>query len=215
MPASHPISVLLVEDEKDVRNGLSYILGNTEGFRCVGAHRSFEEAISNTTSAPDVLLSDIGLPGMSGIDGVKYFKEHFPTTAIIMLTVYNDDEKIFRSLCAGASGYILKKAPPARIIEAIREVHEGGAPMSPEIALRVVAAFRDLPPPKKSDAGLTRREEEILDELVRGNSYKSTADHLNISIHTVRFHIRSIYEKLQVHSKSEAVVRALKDRLLP
>jgi DNA-binding NarL/FixJ family response regulator len=131
-----------------------------------------------------------------------------------MLTVYRDDEKIFRSICNGASGYILKKESPARILEAIREVHAGGAPMSSEIASRVLEAFRRLSPQHSTDAGLTSREEEILDELVKGNSYKSTADHLNISVHTVRFHIRSIYEKLHVHSKSEAVAKALKERLV-
>jgi DNA-binding NarL/FixJ family response regulator len=131
-----------------------------------------------------------------------------------MLTVYSDDEKIFQSICAGASGYILKKAPPARILEAIRDVVEGGASMSAEIALRVMSAFRTIVPRSRTESGLTKREEEILDELVKGNSYKSVADHLFISIHTVRFHIRSIYEKLQVHSKSEAVAKALKENLL-
>jgi DNA-binding NarL/FixJ family response regulator len=131
-----------------------------------------------------------------------------------MLTVYRDDDKIFQSLYGGASGYILKKDPPSRILEAIREVRDGGAPMSAEIAMRVLNAFRSLAPQRSEDSGLTHREEEILHELVKGNSYKSTADHLNISIHTVRFHIRSIYEKLHVHSKSEAVAKALKERLI-
>ncbi|TLY29867.1 MAG: response regulator transcription factor [Ignavibacteria bacterium] len=210
-----PISVIIIEDEKEVRLGLSYIIENTDGFTCLDSFKSYEEALQSVTKPPDVLLSDIGLPGMSGIEGAKLFKRQFPSTLIIMLTVYSDDEKIFQSICAGASGYILKKAEPARIVEAIREVCEGGAPMSSEIALRVVNAFRTLAPKKHGDSGLTHREEEILDELVKGNSYKSTADHLNISIHTVRFHIRSIYEKLQVHSKSEAVAKALKQNLLP
>jgi DNA-binding NarL/FixJ family response regulator len=147
------------------------------------------------------------------VEGVRLFKERFPTTAIIMLTVYSDDDKIFRSICNGASGYVLKKESPARILEAIRDVYDGGSPMSSEIASRVLAAFRALLPKRSSEHLLSPREEEILQELVRGNSYKSTADHLFISIHTVRFHIRSIYEKLQVHSKSEAVAKALRDGL--
>jgi DNA-binding NarL/FixJ family response regulator len=152
---------------------------------------------------------------MSGIDGVRLFREKFPSSAVIMLTVYSDDDKIFQSICNGASGYVLKKEPPAKILDSIREVHAGGAPMSSEIAMRVLTAFRTLSPPKTEVSTLlTRREEEILQELVKGNSYKSTADHLFISIHTVRFHIRSIYEKLHVHSKSEAVAKALKDRLV-
>ncbi|MBI4549055.1 MAG: response regulator transcription factor [Ignavibacteriae bacterium] len=190
------------------------MLESTEGFRCDAAFKSYEDAFDSVTKAPDVLLSDIGLPGMSGIEGARMFKEKFPTTAIIMLTVYDDDEKIFESICAGASGYILKKAPPARILEAIKDVYNGGAWMSAEIALRVMNAFRFIEPRKKGESGLTKREEEILTELVKGNSYKSIADHLYISIHTVRFHIRSIYEKLQVHSKSEAVAKALKEKLL-
>lgn len=214
MTSNPVISVAIIEDEREVRQGLSYILDHTDGFKCVDEFRSYEEALVSLSSPPDVLLSDIGLPGMSGVEGVKKFKEKFPNTSIIMLTVYRDDERIFRSICNGATGYILKKESPARILEAIREVHAGGAPMSGEIASRVLDAFRALSPRQSPDAGLTNREGEILDELVKGNSYKSTADHLNISIHTVRFHIRSIYEKLHVHSKSEAVVRALKDRLV-
>ncbi|HEX9657354.1 MAG TPA: response regulator transcription factor [Bacteroidota bacterium] len=211
----YPITVAIIEDEKEVRKGFSFILENTDGFKCIGDFKSYEDALPSLTSAPDVLLSDIGLPGMSGIDGVRLFREKFPSSAVIMLTVYSDDDKIFQSICNGASGYVLKKEPPAKILDSIREVHAGGAPMSSEIAMRVLTAFRTLSPPKTEVSTLlTRREEEILQELVKGNSYKSTADHLFISIHTVRFHIRSIYEKLHVHSKSEAVAKALKDRLV-
>jgi len=211
----YPITVAIIEDEKEVRKGFSFILENTDGFKCIGDFKSYEDALPSLTSAPDVLLSDIGLPGMSGIDGVRLFREKFPSSAVIMLTVYSDDDKIFQSICNGASGYVLKKEPPAKILDSIREVHSGGAPMSSEIAMRVLTAFRTLSPPKTEVSTLlTRREEEILQELVKGNSYKSTADHLFISVHTVRFHIRSIYEKLHVHSKSEAVAKALKDRLV-
>jgi len=214
MNANAVIAVVVIEDEKEVRQGLSYILDHTDGFRCVGAFHSYEEALEEITTPPDVLLSDIGLPGMSGTEGVKLFKAKYAATPVIMLTVYRDDDKIFRSICNGASGYILKKDPPSRILEAIKEVHGGGAPMSSEIALKVLTAFRALAPHHTDPSGLTKREEEILAELVKGNSYKSTADHLFISVHTVRFHIRSIYEKLHVHSKSEAVAKALKGRLV-
>ncbi len=214
MTSIPPILVAIIEDEKEVRLGFSYILDSTDGFRCAGNFKSYEEALRTLSSAPDVLLSDIGLPGMSGVEGVKLFKERFPKTSVIMLTVYRDDDKIFRSICNGASGYILKKESPARILEAVREVYAGGAPMSAEIASRVMDAFRRLSPRHSTDVGLTSREEQILNELVNGNSYKSTADHLNISVHTVRFHIRSIYEKMHVHSKSEAVAKALKERLV-
>ncbi|HXX62674.1 MAG TPA: response regulator transcription factor [Bacteroidota bacterium] len=208
------IRVALIEDEEEVRQGLSYILNQTEGFSCVGAFVSYEEALAQLKSPPDVLLSDIGLPGIKGDEGAAHFKQRFPSTAIVMLTIYRDDERIFRSLLSGASGYILKKEPPGKILDAIRDVHAGGATMSADIAVKVFNAFRALAPRTGGGAPLTDREEQILQELVKGNSYKTTADHLFISIHTVRFHIRSIYEKLHVHSKSEAVAKALKNRLL-
>ena len=214
MNAPKDIRVALIEDEQEVRQGLSYILNHTEGFRCVGEFASYEKALAGLTTPPDVLLSDIGLPGMKGDEGAALFKQKFPSTAIVMLTVHRDDERIFRSILAGASGYILKKEPPGKILEAIREVHAGGATMSAETAIKVLEAFRRLTPRRGDHEPLTAREEEILQELVKGNSYKSTADHLFISVHTVRFHIRSIYEKLHVHSKSQAVAKALKDRLL-
>jgi DNA-binding NarL/FixJ family response regulator len=214
MGSQRVIRVAIIEDEKEVRQGLSYILNHTEGFRCSADFGSYEDALAKLTVPPDVLLSDIGLPGIQGDEGARILKERFPSTAIVMLTVYRDDERIFRSICAGASGYILKKEPPARILEAIREVHAGGASMSPETALRVLSAFRELRPARGGIGLLSKREEEVLQELVRGNSYKSIADHLFLSIHTVRFHIRSIYEKLHVHSKSQAVSKALRDHLL-
>jgi DNA-binding NarL/FixJ family response regulator len=213
MNQQSPISVALIEDQKEVRQGLSYILRHTEGFRCTGEFRSYEEALAQIQVAPEVLLSDIGLPGMQGDEGVRIFKDKFPSTAVIMLTVYRDDERIFRSLCAGASGYILKKDSPSKILDAIREVQAGGAPMSSEIASRVLSAFRKLAPKEHGPSGLTRREEEVLQEITQGHSYKTIADHLFLSVHTVRFHIRSIYEKLHVHSKSEAVAKALKGRM--
>ncbi|MGA9118864.1 MAG: response regulator transcription factor [Bacteroidota bacterium] len=214
MNPAHVISVALIEDEKEVRQGLSFILNHTEGFRCIADFKSYEDALATLTSAPDVLLSDIGLPGMQGDEGARRFKERFPSAAIVMLTVHGDDDRIFRSICAGATGYILKKEPPARILDAIREVYSGGASMSSETAMRVLSAFRALVPRKSENGILTKREEDVLEELVKGNSYKSIADHLFLSVHTVRFHIRSIYEKLHVHSKSEAVAKILREKML-
>jgi len=214
MAKEKSINVALIEDEKDVRQGLSYILNHTDGYACVGDFGSYDEAFASLTEAPDVLLSDIGLPGMSGVDGAREFKDRFPTTAIVMLTVYRDDDRIFRSIWAGATGYILKKEPPGKILDAIREVHSGGASMSAETARQVLEAFRRLIPETKRPSILTKREEEILQEITQGNSYKTIADHLFLSVHTVRFHIRSIYEKLHVHSKSEAVAKALKGKML-
>ncbi len=214
MSQSEVIRVAIIEDEREVRQGLSFILNHTDGFRCVAECRSYEEALTAITIPPDVLLSDIGLPGMPGDEGARLFKEKFPTTAIVMLTVHRDDSRVFRSICAGATGYILKKEPPSRILEAIREVHSGGASMSSETALKVLEAFRSLIPTRGNSAMLTRREEDVLQELVKGNSYKTIADHLFISVHTVRFHLRSIYEKLHVHSKSEAVSKTLREGLV-
>ena len=214
MSQTEVIRVAIIEDEKEVRQGLAFILNHTDGFRCVAEFRSYDEALTTMTVPPDVLLSDIGLPGIPGDEGARLFKEKFPSAAIVMLTVHGDDSRIFRSICAGATGYILKKEPPSRILDAIREVHSGGASMSPETGLKVLNAFRSLAPIRGNSGMLTRREEDVLQELVKGNSYKTIADHLFISPHTVRFHLRSIYEKLHVHSKTEAVSKTLREGLL-
>jgi DNA-binding NarL/FixJ family response regulator len=163
---------------------------------------------------PHLLLSDIGLPGMSGIEGVAILKERYPDLLILMLTVYDDDERIFDAMCAGASGYLLKKTPPARLLDSLREVASGGAPMSPEVAKRVVALFREIRPPERADYELTPHETRLLKLLVQGHNYKTAATELGVTVHTVSFHLRSIYEKLQVHSKSEAVAKALQNRLV-
>jgi DNA-binding NarL/FixJ family response regulator len=209
------IKVAIIEDLRDIREGLATMINFTEGFECVGKYNSMEEAIASIRHrTPDIVLSDIGLPGMNGIDGVKILKETYPEMTILMLSVYTDNERIFDALCAGACGYLLKKTPPARIIESLKEAVGGGSPMSPEIARKVVALFRDFRPPERVDYDLTPHEERILKLLVEGHSKKTAAAALNVSFHTVSFHLRSIYEKLQVHSKSEAVAKALQQRLL-
>ncbi|HEX8367611.1 MAG TPA: response regulator transcription factor [Pyrinomonadaceae bacterium] len=209
------IKTAVVEDMRDIREGLATLINFTEGFRCTGSYRSMEEAIARLKhELPDVLLSDIGLPGMNGIEGIRILKRQFPDLTILMLTVYDDDERIFDALCAGASGYLLKRTSPAKIIENIREVAGGGAPMSPEVAARVIRLFREVRPPERADYELTPHEMRLLKLLVEGYNYTTAAEKLGVSFNTVKFHMRHIYEKLQVHSKSEAVAKALRDRLV-
>jgi DNA-binding NarL/FixJ family response regulator len=209
------IKTAVVEDIRDIREGLATLINFTEGFRCTGSYRSMEEAIARIKhNLPDVLLSDIGLPGISGIEGIRILKQQFPDLTILMLTVYDDDERIFDALCAGASGYLLKRTSPAKIMENIREVVSGGAPMSPEVAARVIRLFRDVRPPERADYELTPHEIRLLKLLVEGYNYTTAAAKLGVSFNTVKFHMRHIYEKLQVHSKSEAVAKALRDRLV-
>lgn len=209
------IRVAIIEDRRPIRDGLAMLIDGTEGFTCAGGYRSMEEALVKIGAVqPDVALVDIGLPGMSGIEGLRVLKEKYPGMALLMLTVYEDDERIFDAMCAGASGYLLKKTPPARLLESLREVADGGAPMSPEVAKRVIALFRAIRPPERADYQLTPHEIRVLKLFVEGHNYKTAAAELGVSVHTVSFHLRSIYDKLQVHSKSEAVAKAIRDRLV-
>ena len=209
------IKTAIVEDIRDIREGLATLINFTDGFTCTGAFRSMEEAIPRIKgNVPDVLLSDIGLPGMNGIEGIEILKEKFPEMTVLMLTVYDDDERIFDAICAGASGYLLKRTSPAKILENIKEAVSGGAPMSPEVAARVIKLFREVRPPEKVDYDLTPHETRLLKLLVEGHNYTTAAEELRVSYNTIKFHMRHIYEKLQVHSKSEAVAKALKNRLV-
>jgi len=209
------IRVAIVEDRREIRDGLAMIINGTPGFRCTGAYRSMEEALQRIDGdLPDVVLNDIGLPGMSGIDGIRILKDRHPDLLVLMLTIYDDDDRIFEALCAGASGYLLKKTQPARLLESLREAVAGGAPMSPEVARRVVALFRVVRPPDNTKCELTPHETRLLRLFVEGHNYKTAAAELGVTVHTISFHLRSIYEKLQVHSKSEAVVKALRNRLV-
>jgi len=211
----NPIKVAIVEDRREIREGLSTLINFTEGFSCVGAFRSMEEALERIKhNVPDVVLSDIGLPGMDGIEGVGILKDRYPNMTILMLSVYDDNEKIFDALCAGATGYLLKKTPPAKLIDSLKDAASGGAPMSPEVARKVITIFRQYRPPEKVDYDLTPHEVRLLKLLVEGHSYKTAAYELNVSVNTVSFHLKSIYEKLQVHSKSEAVAKALQNHLI-
>ncbi len=214
-PPATVIKVAIIEDQRDIRECLTFLINGTEGYSCTGSYRSMEEAFDKIGhQLPDVVLSDIGLPGMDGIEGARILKERYPNLLLLMLTVYDDDERIFDAMCAGASGYLLKKTPPARLIESLREAVQGGAPMSPEVARRVITLFREIRPPERADYELTPHETRVLKLFVEGHNYKTAAAELGVSVNTVNFHVRSIYEKLQVHTRSEAVAKALLNRLV-
>ncbi|HEX9000240.1 MAG TPA: response regulator transcription factor [Blastocatellia bacterium] len=210
-----PLKVAVIEDHHKFREMLEFLLGSTPGFECTACYRTMEDALARIgKELPDVVLLDIGLPGMSGIEGVSLLKERHPNLIVLMNTVYDDDDRIFAALCGGASGYLLKKTPPARLLECLKEAAAGGAPMSPEVARRVIELFRDLRPPERADHDLTPHELRLLKLLVEGHSYKTAAGALGVTVKTISFHLQHIYEKLHVHSKSEAVAKALRLRLI-
>ncbi len=206
------IKITIVEDKKTIREGLALLIGATDGLDCSATYNCCEAMLENLTAdGPDLILMDIGLPGMSGIEGIKRVKEIQPDCVILMLSVYDDNDHIFDALCAGACGYLIKKTPPAQLIEAIKDAHTGGSPMNSHIARKVVTYFQKHGVPSETpEVAVTDREKEILASMAQGNSYKLVADALYISIDTVRFHIRNIYQKLQVHTQSEAVAKAIR-----
>jgi DNA-binding NarL/FixJ family response regulator len=215
LASAKPIKVVIIEDQPEIREGLKYLIHSTEGYECAGGFESMEDALLTLgEDLPDIVLSDIGLPGMSGIEGIGVMKARWPELVMIALTVYDDDERIFDALCAGATGYLLKKTPPARLLECLKEAMDGGSPMSPEVASRVISMFREIRPPKETDYQLTPHEMRLLRLLVDGHTYKTAAVELHSSVNTIGFHMRNIYRKLQVHSKSEAVVKAMRHRLI-
>lgn len=211
---SEVIRVALVEDERHTREGLIAALGSDRALGVVGAWGSMEEALPHLLAdPPQVLLADIGLPGISGIEGLRRYRARRRDALALVLSVFDDDRHVFEAICAGASGYLLKDTPPARLCEAIRELVAGGAPMSPAVARRVVATFRHFPVAPR-EHGLSPRELDVLRALGQGHSYKTAAAALDMRIDTVRFHIKSIYAKLHVHSKSEAIIEALRSGLV-
>ena len=202
------ISVSIVEDDAGVRNTLAKLIDSSSGFRCLSQHPTAESALKELPKAnPEVVLMDINLPGLSGVECVRRLKPTLPRAQIIMLTVYQNTEHIFNALAAGATGYLLKQTPPAELLAAIRDVHGGGSPMSSHIARKIVQSFQKPAPAKSGLESLTPRETEVLDYLAKGFLYKEIADALKISYDTVHAHIRKIYEKLQVRSRTEAVAR--------
>jgi len=210
-----PLTVAIVEDQRQIREGLARLINGTPGYRCSESFGSMESALMGLVPPlPHVVLVDLGLPGMSGLDGIALLKQRHPGLPLLVLTVYDDDDRIFRAMCAGACGYLLKKTPPHRLLESLKEVVDGGAAMSPEVALRVIELFRAIRPPVRADHHLTPHESRLLKLLVDGHNYKTAAVELGVSVNTISFHMRRIYEKLQVHSKSAAVSRALRDGIV-
>jgi DNA-binding NarL/FixJ family response regulator len=210
------IKVAIFEDNNNMREGLFQLINGSQGFICTGAFSNCDDLVKRIEkSNPDVIVMDIEMPGISGIEGVKLVKENFPEMKILMETIFEDDKKIFDSICAGAEGYILKNTAPVEILSAIKEIYEGGSPMTPTIANRVLKMVKSQrAKDSKNIFNLTDREKEILSCLVEGMSYKLIADECTISIDTVNVHIKNIYKKLQVHSKSEAVAKAIKGKIV-
>ena len=210
------IKLAIVEDNTALRQSLEQLFNRTSNMKCVASLNNLLNVVSEfQKNQPDIVLMDIGLPSINGIEGVRTVKSNFENIQVIMFTVFEDDEKIFEAIRSGASGYLLKKTPPEEILDAINELYEGGAPMSPSIARKVIQAFQVKPSSVLEDYQLTSREKEILYALVDGLSYKKIAEKYFVSIHTVRSHISSIYEKLHVNSKSQAVAKVLQPQQQP
>ena len=206
-----PINVSIVEDSDKFRETLARVLNRAEGFRCISHYANAEDALKALPQdKPEVVLMDINLPGMNGVECVRQLKQLMPTIQVMMLTVYEDTENIFNALAAGASGYMLKRTPRNELLEAIREVHRGGSPMTTHIARKVVQSFQRAAPPASPTEALSPREQEVLDCLAQGFLYKEIAEKLNIGYETVHTYIRRIYEKLQVRTRTEAVAKFLK-----
>ena len=210
-----PLRIVIIEDLREIREGLTALINGTTGFKCIAGYGMMETALARIENdKPDAILTDLGLPGMSGTEGIIKLREIFADVPIIALTIYDNDTEIFNALCNGANGYLLKSTPPARLLEALKEAVEGGSPMSPTIAARVVNLFRTFRPPDKADYHLTPQETELLKLLIEGHYKKNAAHEMGISINTVSFHLKNIYEKLRVHSKTEAVAKALREKII-
>ena len=208
------IKVIIFDDNESLRDSVSMLLQDSPDFTLVGSYAHCLDVIDNIRDTkPDVVIMDIDMPGMNGIEGVKLIRRNFPTVQILMLTVFYDDEKVFAAIKAGAAGYILKNMEPAALLQAISEVYNGGAPMTPGIARKVLNQFQAYQPEEEKDYRLSIREREVLGLLVEGNSYKMIAAKLKITYDTVRAHMKKIYEKLHVTSMTEAVAKAINQKL--
>jgi DNA-binding NarL/FixJ family response regulator len=211
------INVAIVEDNDTIREGLAVLINGTNGYKCIGSFRDCETFLLKLgTLDANVVLMDIALPGISGIEGIKEAKKIKPDIDILMLTIYEDSEKVFDALCAGACGFLVKKTPPLKLLEAIKEVYEGGSPMSSQIARQVITAFKESKDVKSQtqEYELSTREKEVINLLAGGNNYQQIANQLFISVDTVRHHIKNIYKKLHVHTQSEAVAKAIRKRII-
>ena len=225
---SSVIGVVIIEDQPDIREGLLALVDSVDGFRRLDGYGSMEEAFVGlrrhleppkinspwTKVSSLVILVDLGLPGMDGIEGIRILSQRYPKIPLVVLSVFEDDDRIFQAICAGASGYLLKKTPPERLLSSLQEVAAGGSPMSPEVARRVVDLFRSLRAPTSNSFKLTPQEKRVLKLLVEGHNYKTAADELQVTVNTISFHVRHIYEELQVHSKAAAVAKAIKNNLV-
>jgi DNA-binding NarL/FixJ family response regulator len=208
------IHISVIEDHHDFRNALMQLLQIADGFTPISSFSNAEDAIESLSGKEDIILLDINLPKMSGVDAIPFIKQKYPEVKIIMLTMLDDDNTVMQAILNGANGYLLKKTSPEQILSSLQICQEGGSPMTPGIASKVLQLFKKYIPQKNNDYALTKREIEILSNLVEGLDNQQIADKLFISIQTVRNHIRHIYEKLQVHSKSQAVVKALRESLI-
>ncbi len=209
------IRLVLYEDNPQLREGLTMLLNGSDGFEVIAAYKNCNNVVAEVEALqPDIVLMDIDMPGTNGIEGLKLIRQKNTTVKVLMLTVFDDNKNVFDAIRNGANGYLLKKTPPAKLLEYIQEAHTGGAPMSSSIATQVLKMFSEVHTPTGDDYHLSDREKEVLQLLVNGYSYKMIASEMYISIDTVRSHIKKIYEKLHVNSKSEAVAKAFKDKLV-
>lgn len=213
--AAKKIRLLIFEDNDDLRESLSILFKGTDGITFTGAWPDCSRLLEDIAATePDVIIMDIDMPGINGIEAVWKLKQHNPAIQVLMLTVFDDNEKVFQSICAGASGYLLKRTPPVKIIEAVFELASGGGPMTASIARKVLEMFPRFDASKTDTENLSPREQEILSLLVKGHTYKTAATELNLSVETIRTHIKRIYEKLHVHNSREAISIAIKKRLI-
>jgi DNA-binding NarL/FixJ family response regulator len=209
------IRIVIIEDERDIRESLAALISGTAGFRCIAKYGMMETALANAEKeSPDLILTDLGLPGISGVEGIGRLRKMLPEIPLLVLTIYDNDDQIFAALCNGANGYLLKNTTPARLLEALQEAADGGSPMSPAIASRVIKLFREFRPNENAEYRLTPQETQLLKLLTEGHHKKTAAREMDISIHTVSFHLKNIYAKLQVHSKTEAVAKALREKVI-
>ncbi len=215
MGKNNKIRVSIFEDNTHLRDSLSFLVNISDQFECLHAYPDTKNIVSNLEKhTPEVIIMDIEMPGMNGIDATRLVKQHFPNIRVMIFTVFDDDEKIFQSLCAGGSGYLLKSSSPEQVLQGLKDVHNSGASLSPAVAERMVKFFQNNVSYTSADYSLTAREKELLLQMVEGKSYKMISDAMTVSLETVKYHIKNIYRKLHVNSSSEAVVKAIRQNIV-